>query len=149
MTKRQSGCHVPLTKKPMSVHKSFYSQDSIVSCELNTCPLQIDTQSTDKSSSNGDYQATFRSNSTASESVHNQEGNGNGLEGFIISDSYVLRQMRKKIYPKQLPYNQIMSGVIFVMSGIANPRRCRLRDLAIAMGAKYQAKWNRFCTHLM
>lgn len=59
------------------------------------------------------------------------------------------RNPRKKVYPKRLPYKKIMSHVVFVMSGIENPRRAILRDMAIAMGAKYSAKWNKDCTHLL
>jgi len=59
------------------------------------------------------------------------------------------RRMRKKVYPKQLPYEKIMSGVIFVMSGFENPRRGKLRDLALKMGAKYEANWTKHSTHLM
>ena len=56
---------------------------------------------------------------------------------------------RRKIYPKTLPYDKIMSHVVFVMSGFENPRRGNIRDLACDMGAKYQARWSKDCTHLM
>lgn len=59
------------------------------------------------------------------------------------------RNSRKKVYPKRLPYENIMSHVVFVMSGFENPRRAILRDMAIAMGAKYSARWNKNCTHLL
>lgn len=59
------------------------------------------------------------------------------------------KQTRKKIYPKDRPYKEILDGVVFVLSGYANPKRRRIKDLAIAMGAKYQIKWNDQCTHLI
>lgn len=58
-------------------------------------------------------------------------------------------RMRKKIYPKILPYDKIMDGVFFVLSGFINPLRSQLRDLAINMGAKYERDWSSRCTHLM
>lgn len=58
-------------------------------------------------------------------------------------------RLRKKIYPKNLAYEKILSGVNFVMSGFANPRRSKLRDKAIAMGACYNQKWQKSSTHLM
>lgn len=66
-----------------------------------------------------------------------------------LRSTRVLRTKRKKTYPKQVEYDKIMKGIVFVMSGFENPRRSRIRDMALSMGAKYQAKWNRFCTHLM
>lgn len=58
-------------------------------------------------------------------------------------------QKRKKKYPKKLAYEEIMSGVKFVMSGFSNPKRSKLRDEAIAMGARYCVKWQKDSTHLM
>lgn len=72
-----------------------------------------------------------------------------GLGQFTCDTQNIPKAMRKKVYPKQLPYNKIMSHVTFVMSGYENPRRGKLRDMAIAMGAKYQPNWTRFSTHLM
>lgn len=74
---------------------------------------------------------------------------GENADDFIYYEPNPPRIKRKKIYPKILPYNKILSGVTFVMSGYENPRRSKLRDLALSMGAKYQPSWNRFCTHLM
>lgn len=56
---------------------------------------------------------------------------------------------RKKIYPKKLDYEKILSGVNFVLSGYVNPRRSKLRDMAMAMGACYNQKSQRDTTHLM
>ncbi|XP_016962038.1 DNA repair protein XRCC1 [Drosophila biarmipes] len=47
------------------------------------------------------------------------------------------------------PFNQLLSGVYLVISGIQNPDRADLRSKAIALGAKYKADWEPGCTHLI
>lgn len=76
----------------------------------------------------------------------------NGIGSFSVANNSNLsfpNVKRKKIYPKKRPYERILSHVVFVMSGFENPRRAKLRDMAIAMGAQYSAKWNKKCTHLL
>lgn len=51
--------------------------------------------------------------------------------------------------PEQVPLNQIMQGVVFVLSGFQNPFRGELRDKALAMGAKYRPDWTPDSTHLI
>lgn len=46
-------------------------------------------------------------------------------------------------------FNQLLKGVVLVISGIQNPSRADLRNKALAMGAKYKADWDSSCTHLM
>lgn len=46
-------------------------------------------------------------------------------------------------------YENLLEGVVFVISGIQNPERAQLRTSAMALGAKYKADWDRTCTHLM
>ncbi|XP_047997826.1 DNA repair protein XRCC1 [Leguminivora glycinivorella] len=43
----------------------------------------------------------------------------------------------------------LMSGVVFALSGYENPRRARLRDSAVAMGARFERDWSPACTHLI
>lgn len=50
---------------------------------------------------------------------------------------------------EQVPFNRIMEGVVFVLSGFQNPFRGELRDKALAMGAKYRPDWTPDSTHLM
>ncbi|KAH8343406.1 hypothetical protein KR059_010140 [Drosophila kikkawai] len=47
------------------------------------------------------------------------------------------------------PFNQLLSGVVLVISGIQNPDRADLRSKATALGAKYKADWEPGCTHLI
>ncbi|XP_070075046.1 DNA repair protein XRCC1 isoform X2 [Drosophila takahashii] len=47
------------------------------------------------------------------------------------------------------PFNQLLKGVLLVISGIQNPDRADLRSKAIALGAKYKADWEPGCTHLI
>lgn len=49
----------------------------------------------------------------------------------------------------QIPFNQIMEGVVFVLSGFQNPFRGELRDKALAMGAKYRPDWTADSSHLI
>lgn len=94
-------------------------------------------------------------NNTSNESTTNQSGGlsspASGLDSYPASKCSIKypKQLRKKVYPKQRPYDKILSDVNFVLSGYENPRRSKIRDLALQMGAKYQPSWNRFCTHLM
>jgi DNA-repair protein XRCC1 len=50
---------------------------------------------------------------------------------------------------QNVPFNQIMSGVVFALSGFVNPKRGDIRDEALKMGAKYRPDWDQNCTHLM
>uniref|UniRef100_A0A668A1P9 DNA repair protein XRCC1 n=1 Tax=Myripristis murdjan TaxID=586833 RepID=A0A668A1P9_9TELE len=50
---------------------------------------------------------------------------------------------------EQVPFNRIMEGVVFVLSGFQNPFRGELRDKALAMGAKYRPDWTPDSTHLI
>lgn len=50
---------------------------------------------------------------------------------------------------KYKPFNKLMEGVIFVISGYQNPERGIIRQKALDMGAKYKADWDDTCTHLM
>ncbi|KAH8287680.1 hypothetical protein KR054_011607 [Drosophila jambulina] len=47
------------------------------------------------------------------------------------------------------PFNQLLNGVVLVISGIQNPDRADLRSKATALGAKYKADWEPGCTHLI
>lgn len=71
-------------------------------------------------------------------------------ESFILYTPNINKRKRKKLYPKRMPYDKIMSEVTFVLSGYENPRRSQLRDLALDMGALYKPFWEKSsCTHLM
>ncbi|KAH8264754.1 hypothetical protein KR044_013429 [Drosophila immigrans] len=50
---------------------------------------------------------------------------------------------------KYAPFNQLLRGVVLVISGIQNPDRADLRAKAVALGAKYKADWEPGCTHLI
>ncbi|XP_026329047.1 DNA repair protein XRCC1, partial [Hyposmocoma kahamanoa] len=43
----------------------------------------------------------------------------------------------------------ILRGVVFALSGYANPRRAAVRDLGLRLGARYRPDWGRDCTHLV
>ncbi|KAL1258549.1 hypothetical protein QQF64_009126, partial [Cirrhinus molitorella] len=48
-----------------------------------------------------------------------------------------------------VPFNRILEGVVFVLSGFQNPFRGDLRDKALAMGARYRPDWTPDSTHLI
>ncbi|KAK1806626.1 hypothetical protein P4O66_005129 [Electrophorus voltai] len=59
---------------------------------------------------------------------------------------------KPKARPKSeenVPFNKIMEGVVFVLSGFQNPFRGELRDKALAMGACYRPDWTPDSTHLI
>ena len=47
------------------------------------------------------------------------------------------------------PFNQLLEGVFFTLSGFQNPLRGQIRDFGLKMGAKYRADWDNSCTHLV
>lgn len=57
----------------------------------------------------------------------------------------------KKIKPEKPcpPFDQLLGGVVFTLSGYQNPLRGRVRDKALEMGAKYRPDWDSSCTHLI
>lgn len=59
------------------------------------------------------------------------------------------KQKTKPKSEQQVPFNRIMEGVVFVLSGFQNPFRGDLRDKALEMGAKYRPDWTPDSTHLM
>lgn len=46
-------------------------------------------------------------------------------------------------------FSKLLEGVVFVLSGFANPERGILRSKAVEMGAEYQPDWNSGCTLLI
>lgn len=51
--------------------------------------------------------------------------------------------------PLTKPFNRLLEGVFFVLSGFQNPLRGQIRDLGLQLGAKYRADWDSSCTHLV
>uniref|UniRef100_F1L600 DNA repair protein XRCC1 n=1 Tax=Ascaris suum TaxID=6253 RepID=F1L600_ASCSU len=49
----------------------------------------------------------------------------------------------------KVPFNEVLTGVRFSLSGYQNPQRSQLRDKARQMGAIYEADWTPSCTHLI
>ncbi|KAM9852294.1 DNA repair protein XRCC1 [Aulostomus maculatus] len=58
-------------------------------------------------------------------------------------------QKAKAQSAQQVPFKQIMEGVVFVLSGFQNPFRGELREKALDMGAKYRTDWTSDSTHLI
>ncbi|XP_056331649.1 DNA repair protein XRCC1 isoform X1 [Danio aesculapii] len=50
---------------------------------------------------------------------------------------------------ESVPFNRILEGVVFVLSGFQNPFRADLRDKALALGARYRPDWTPDATHLI
>ncbi|GAA6220443.1 DNA repair protein XRCC1 isoform X1 [Lates japonicus] len=59
------------------------------------------------------------------------------------------QQKAKSQDTQQVPFNRIMEGVVFVLSGFQNPFRGELREKALDMGAKYRPDWTPDSTHLI
>ncbi|KAG7216824.1 hypothetical protein INR49_001478 [Caranx melampygus] len=59
------------------------------------------------------------------------------------------QQKAKSEGAQQVPFNRIMEGVVFVLSGFQNPFRGELREKALDMGAKYRPDWTPDSTHLI
>merc|ERR1711881_122815 len=50
---------------------------------------------------------------------------------------------------KTVPFEKLMGGVVFTISGYQNPFRAELRQKALDMGARYRGDWDNSCTHLI
>lgn len=61
------------------------------------------------------------------------------------SDSATSSASRKQ----RKPFDRLLEGVTFVISGFENPLRGDLRSHALEMGAFYKANWDSTCTHLV
>uniref|UniRef100_A0A8D3DBT0 DNA repair protein XRCC1 n=1 Tax=Scophthalmus maximus TaxID=52904 RepID=A0A8D3DBT0_SCOMX len=59
------------------------------------------------------------------------------------------KQKAKSQVTQQVPFNRIMEGVVFVLSGFQNPFRGELREKALDMGGKYRPDWTPDSTHLI
>ncbi|XP_039974631.1 DNA repair protein XRCC1 [Xiphias gladius] len=59
------------------------------------------------------------------------------------------QQKTKSQDAQQVPFNRIMEGVVFVLSGFQHPFRGELREKALDMGAKYRPDWMPDSTHLI
>lgn len=59
------------------------------------------------------------------------------------------RKRRREKSKKTVPRSEILSGVTICISGIQNPERARIRQLAMGMGARYSGDWTQGCTHLI
>ncbi|GLV31338.1 XRCC1 [Carabus blaptoides fortunei] len=64
-------------------------------------------------------------------------------------DTIAVKTANKKIKLTTKPFCELLSGVVFTISGIMNPDRANLRTLALSMGAKYKPDWDNSCTHLI
>lgn len=96
-----------------------------------------------------DVDAKLYASTNSQASSTSNDKNSESTFDYVPYTPFSRKQKRKKAYPKQMPYDKIMSHVVFVMSGYENPRRSNLRDMACDMGARYQPNWNDKCTHLM
>nr|XP_033497277.1 DNA repair protein XRCC1 [Epinephelus lanceolatus] len=56
---------------------------------------------------------------------------------------------QQKASTQQVPFQRMMEGVVFVLSGFQNPFRGELREKALDMGAKYRPDWTPDSTHLI
>eukprot|EP00117_Sycon_ciliatum_P039255 scpid31054/ scgid29043/ DNA repair protein XRCC1; X-ray repair cross-complementing protein 1 len=48
-----------------------------------------------------------------------------------------------------VPFDEVLDGVVFALSGFQNPLRGNLRDKGLALGAEYRSQWETGCTHLV
>ncbi|CAI7862743.1 unnamed protein product [Closterium sp. NIES-54] len=50
---------------------------------------------------------------------------------------------------REMQFSRILEGVVFAISGVANPERAELRGKAMEMGARYRPDWTPDCTLLV
>lgn len=91
---------------------------------------------------NGQLFITFPSASPAQRSTEKKES-------FPNSKKTPRQQKAKSKGVEPVPFNRLMDGVVFVLSGFQNPFRGELREKALEMGAKYRPDWTPDSTHLM
>uniref|UniRef100_A0A069DW05 Putative dna repair protein n=1 Tax=Panstrongylus megistus TaxID=65343 RepID=A0A069DW05_9HEMI len=86
---------------------------------------------------------TPSTNTKATHSAHTKTGGSNSAKKVVRASVQAFKKRKER------PFGNLMAGVAFVISGYENPLRSELRNKALAMGAKYEANWNRNCTHLI
>ena len=59
------------------------------------------------------------------------------------------RPDKEKVATNAVPFSEIMSGCVFAISGYVNPQRSRIRDAALAMGARFDKDISNRTTHLI
>ncbi|XP_022901738.2 DNA repair protein XRCC1 [Onthophagus taurus] len=64
-------------------------------------------------------------------------------------NSMKFKPTKRKAKKRSLPYQELLKGVVFTISGIQNPERGNLRSMALSIGAKYRPDWDNNCTHLI
>lgn len=71
-------------------------------------------------------------------------------ESPTLSESFKKKcKLIKTSLPKTKPFKELLSDVVFTMSGYENPYRSNIRSKALEMGAAYKLNWDPSCTHLM
>ncbi|KAG8229897.1 hypothetical protein J437_LFUL009761, partial [Ladona fulva] len=68
------------------------------------------------------------------------------------TDHHTKKIKKEHPAPKKLqrkPFNKLLEGVVFVISGFQNPLRGNIRSKGLEMGAKYKPDWENSCTHLI
>lgn len=77
----------------------------------------------------------------------NEKQNGAGASVKRTSTNENSVKKRQKTAGK--PFNELLSDVVFTISGFVNPERANIRQNGLNMGAKYRKDWDNSCTHLM
>lgn len=89
------------------------------------------------------------SNSSSARASPAQKPSDKKRESQSKSETPPKKQKAKSQVTQQVPFNRIMEGVVFVLSGFQNPFRGELREKALDMGGKYRPDWTPDSTHLI
>ncbi|XP_063364783.1 DNA repair protein XRCC1 [Cydia amplana] len=139
-TSKDSSRHDDRRNKDLSNSRS---QDSSKDNKRNT-----DLNSSRNKDSSRDNDRRKRDDGNSSQSRTKDAASGDNRKRQHSDD----RQKGKDVFrpgPVSFTPHTLMSGVVFALSGYENPRRARLRDAAVAMGARFERDWNPTCTHLI
>jgi len=67
----------------------------------------------------------------------------------LVDNFSINKEKIKENNSDAISFSKLLDGVNIVISGIENPERGQIRNLATEMGAEYQSKWTNTSTHLI
>jgi DNA-repair protein XRCC1 len=91
--------------------------------------------------------STIPSSTTLGGSVSSSAKRGQAQTTTTSSQPQAKRPKPAPVAVAPVPYDEILKGVTFTLSGYQDPSRGNIRSRATAMGASYQRNWTRQCTH--
>jgi len=135
------------------LHNNSIHSDKIKQEENNKNPNNVKDNNFNKDdydSNNSMDQSTLarynRYNNIIKHAIQEENRISNQIKRKKVNENLELKEQNNRI---DVDISKILNGVTIVISGIENPERGEIRNLALKMGAKYNPKWTNSSTHLI